>query len=194
MKKKTFQKCGMALIPLTFMFQNAYADIYMKQKQHTDAVTVMGQTQPAKDVISESWITSDKIVVMSEKQKVIIDMDRKVMTMVNHEEKAIVNMPMDFSENMDKRGNMSPEEKAGFQQFMGKMMQMDVKVEETNERKKIDKWNCRKYLQTINMAMGTTNSEIWATAVSYTHLTLPTILLVQISVVAVSLKKKKHKI
>eukprot|EP00831_Metopus_contortus_P040606 TRINITY_DN31817_c0_g1_i1.p2 TRINITY_DN31817_c0_g1~~TRINITY_DN31817_c0_g1_i1.p2 ORF type:complete len:140 (+),score=24.77 TRINITY_DN31817_c0_g1_i1:232-651(+) len=29
-------------------------------------------------------------------------------------------------------------------------------------------------------------------AVSYTHLTLPTILLVQISVVAVSLKKKKH--
>eukprot|EP00831_Metopus_contortus_P048489 TRINITY_DN3958_c0_g1_i1.p1 TRINITY_DN3958_c0_g1~~TRINITY_DN3958_c0_g1_i1.p1 ORF type:complete len:118 (-),score=8.77 TRINITY_DN3958_c0_g1_i1:29-382(-) len=30
--------------------------------------------------------------------------------------------------------------------------------------------------------------------VSYTHLTLPTILLVQISVVAVSLKKKKQKI
>jgi len=100
MKKKTFQKCGMVLIPLTLMFQNAYADIYMKQKQHTDAVTVMGQTQPAKDVISESWITTDKIVVMSEKQKVIIDMDRKVMTMVNHEKKAIVDMPMDFSENI----------------------------------------------------------------------------------------------
>ena len=153
----------MALILLTLMFQNAYGDIYMKQKQHIDAVSMMGQTQPAQDVINESWITSDKVVTMSEKQKVIIDMDKKIITMVNHEQKAIVDMPMDFSKKMDKKGDMSPEEKAGFQQFMGKMMQMDVKVEETDERKKIGKWNCRKYLQTIKMAIGTTNSEIWAT-------------------------------
>jgi len=163
MKKKTVLKWGMALILLTLMFQNAYGDIYMKQKQHTDAVTMMGQTQPAQDVISESWITSDKIAIMSEKQKVIMDMDKKIMTMVNHETKSIAGMPMDFSKNMDKKGDMSAEEKAEFQQFMGKMMQMDVKVEETNERKKIGKWNCRKYLQTINMSMGTTTSEIWVT-------------------------------
>ncbi|MEA3433811.1 MAG: hypothetical protein U9R13_04465, partial [Campylobacterota bacterium] len=140
-----------------------YGDIYMKQKQHTDAVTMMGQTQPAKDVISESWITSDKIVILSENQKVIMDIDKKVMTMVNHEPRSIVDMPMDFSKSMDKKGDMSAEEKAGFQQLMGTMMQMDVKVKETDERKKIGKWNCRKYLQTINMAMGTTKSEIWAT-------------------------------
>eukprot|EP00831_Metopus_contortus_P055606 TRINITY_DN47121_c0_g1_i1.p2 TRINITY_DN47121_c0_g1~~TRINITY_DN47121_c0_g1_i1.p2 ORF type:complete len:132 (+),score=16.38 TRINITY_DN47121_c0_g1_i1:85-480(+) len=35
--------------------------------------------------------------------------------------------------------------------------------------------------------------EQWEISVSYTHLTLPTILLVQISVGAVSLKKKTHK-
>ena len=163
MKKKTFLKWSMAFMLLTLMFQNAYGDIYMKQKQHVDAVSMMGQTQPAQDLINESWITSDKVVTMSEKQKVIIDMDRKIITMVNHETKSIADMPMDFSKNMDKKGDMSPEEKAGFQQFMGKMMQMDVKVEETNERKKIGKWNCRKYLQTINMSMGTTNAEIWAT-------------------------------
>ncbi len=163
MKEKTFLKWGMALIFLTLMFQNAYGDIYMKQKQHTDAVTMMGQTQPAQDMINESWITTDKIVMMTEKQKVIMDMDKKSMTMINHETKSIVDMPMDFSKNMDQKGDMSAEEKAEFQQLMGKMMQIDVKVEETNERKKIGKWNCRKYLQTINMAMGTTNSEIWAT-------------------------------
>ncbi len=163
MKEKRFLKWGMALIFLTLMFQNAYADIYMKQKQHTDAITMMGQTQPATDVINESWITADKIVMMTEKQKVIMDMDKKSMTMINHETKSIVDMPMDFSKNMDQKGDMSAEEKAEFQQLMGKMMQIDVKVEETNERKKIGKWNCRKYLQTINMAMGTTNSEIWAT-------------------------------
>lgn len=163
MKEKTFLKWGMALILLTLMFQNAYGDIYMKQKQHTDAVTMMGQTQPAQDIISESWITSDKVVNMSKKQKIIIDMDKKTMTMIDHEAKSIVDMPMDFSKEIDKKGDMSQEEKAQFQQLMGKMMQMDVKVEETNERKKIGKWNCRKYLQTITMAMGTTNSEIWTT-------------------------------
>lgn len=163
MKKKTFLKWGMALILLILMFQNAYGDIYMMQKQHTDAVTMMGQTQPAQDVISESWITSDKIVIISEKQKIIMDIDKKSMTMVNHEQKTIVDMPMNFSEKMDRTGDMSAEKKAEFQQFMGKMMQMDLKVEETNERKKIGKWNCRKYLQSINMSIGTTNSEIWAT-------------------------------
>ena len=163
MKEKRFLKWGMALMLLTFMLQNAYGDIYMKQKQHTDAVTMMGQTQPATDMISESWITSDKVVTMSKKQKVIMDMNKKIITMIDHETKSIVDMPMNFSKSMDKKGDMSAEEKAGFQQFMGKMMQMDVKVEETNERKKIGKWNCQKYLQTINMAMGTTTSEIWAT-------------------------------
>jgi len=163
MKEKTFLKWSMALMLLTLMFQNAYGDIYMKQKQHTDAVTMMGQTQPAQDVISESWITSDKVVNMSKKQKVIMDMDKKTITMIDHEAKSIVDMPMDFSKEMDKKGDMSQEEKAQFQQLMGKMMQMDVKVEETNERKKIGKWNCRKYLQTIQIAMGITNSEIWTT-------------------------------
>eukprot|EP00831_Metopus_contortus_P025310 TRINITY_DN21848_c0_g1_i1.p2 TRINITY_DN21848_c0_g1~~TRINITY_DN21848_c0_g1_i1.p2 ORF type:complete len:106 (-),score=23.41 TRINITY_DN21848_c0_g1_i1:22-339(-) len=38
---------------------------------------------------------------------------------------------------------------------------------------------------------GMTIALLWKGPVSYTHLTLPTILLVQISVVAVSLKKKK---
>ncbi len=163
MKEKTLLKWIMTLILFTLMFQNAYGDIYMKQKQHTDTVIMMGKTQPAQDLINESWITSDKVVMMNEKQKTIIDMDRKIITMVNHEKKAIVDMPMDFSKKMDKKGDMSAEEKAEFQQFMSKMMQIDVKVEETNERKKIGKWNCRKYLQTIKMAMGTTNSEIWAT-------------------------------
>lgn len=163
MKINTFIKCVMRLMILTLMVQNAYADIYMKQKQHTDAVSMMGQTQPAQDLINESWITSDKTVVMNEKQKTIIDMNKKVITMVNHEKKVIIDMPMDFSKKMDKQQDMSAEEKAQFQNFMGKMMQIDMKVEETNERKKIGKWDCRKYIQIIKMAMGTTKSEIWAT-------------------------------
>ena len=163
MKEQRVIKWVMALIFTTLMFQSAFADIYMKQKQHTDAVTIMGQTQPAQDLINELWITADKIVVVNAQQKTIMDMDKKTMTMVDHKEKSITEIPMDFSKGMSKKEDMSTKEKAQFQKMMGKMMQMDIKVKETNEKKKIGKWNCRKYLQTTKMAFGTITSEIWAT-------------------------------
>jgi hypothetical protein len=138
MRKKTFLTWSVALIFLILMFQNAYGAIYMRQKHHTDAVTIMGNTQPAHDLIVESWITSNKIAVMDKEQKTIMDIDKKIITMVNHGEKTIAVMPMDLSESMDKQtGDMSQEEKAEFQQFMGKMMQFDIQVEETNDRKKL---------------------------------------------------------
>jgi len=163
MKEKTFVQWVIALIFATLMFQNAYGDIYIKQKQHVDAVTIMGNTQPAQDLINESWITPDKVVIINEKQKIIMDIDKKIMTMIDHEKKIIAEMPMDFSKDMGKKADMSAEEKAQFQQFMGKMMHMEVKIEETNEKKKIGKWKCKKFLQTIQMAMATVTSEIWAT-------------------------------
>jgi len=163
MKEKIVIKWVMVLIFTTVMVQSAFADIYMKQKQHTDAVTVMGQTQPAKDMINELWITADKVVIVNAQQKTIMDMDKKTMTMVDHKAKSITEIPMDFSKGMSKKKDMSTEEKAQFQKMMGKMMQMDIKVEETNEKKKIGDWHCRKYLQTTKMAFGTIKSEIWAT-------------------------------
>lgn len=163
MKEKRIIKWVMVLFFTTLMVQSAFADIYMKQKQHTDAVTVMGQTQPATDLINEIWLTADKVVVLNGQQKTIMDIDKKTMIMVDHKEKSIIEIPMDFSKGMGKKKDISAEEKAQFQKMMGKMMQMDIKVEETNEKKKIGKWNCRKYIQTTKMAFGTISSEIWAT-------------------------------
>lgn len=163
MKEKSVIKWVMVLIFTTVMVQSAFADIYMKQKQHTDAVTMMGQTQPATDLINEIWITADKVVILNGQQKTIMDMDKKTMTMVDHKAKSIIEIPMDFSKGMSEKKDMSTEEKAQFQKMMGKMMQMDIKVEATDERKKIGKWNCRKYIQTTKMAFGTITSEIWAT-------------------------------
>lgn len=162
MRKKAFPMGIITLMFLALLSNNAFSDIYMKQKQHNEAMKVMGHTiQPAQDMIVESWITSSKMVVMHTKQKTIVDIDKKIITMANHENKTIVSMPLDFSKIMDqKSGDISQEEKAEFQKFMGKTK---VTVEETNERKKIGNWNCRKYIQTLEMGMGTVNSEIWAT-------------------------------
>lgn len=153
-----------AIMILILSFNNARSDIYMKQKQHTDAMQIMGQSQPAQDLVVETWITSGKMATSSSKQKIIIDIDNKLMTFADHEKKTISSMPLDFTKmTSGKDKDMSPEDQADFQNFMGKMMQIKVTVQATNESKKIGKWNCRKYNQTMEMAMGTIQSEIWAT-------------------------------
>jgi hypothetical protein len=45
-----------AVVCFVFATVQARADIYMKQKVHTDEFKMMGQTQPAKDAISVFWL------------------------------------------------------------------------------------------------------------------------------------------
>jgi hypothetical protein len=104
------------------------------------------------------------MVSSSEKQKILFDLEAKTVTFANHEQKTIMTMPMDFGKMMQSQADdMTDEEKADFQKFMGKMMNITITVKPTSEKKKIGSWNCQKYLQTMEMGMGTVNSEIWAT-------------------------------
>ena len=165
MIRRLFTGWAAGLLTILLMLPHvSYADIYMKQKQHVDAVSMMGQTRPAEDLISETWISASKMAANSERQKVVVDIDKKIITFADHKKKTIMTMPLDFSKMIETHGeNMSPEEKAEFQHMMGKMMDVKVKVEATSEKKKIGKWNCKKYIQTLEMGMGTVISEIWAT-------------------------------
>lgn len=142
----------------------AHADIYMKQKQHTDAFSVMGQSQPAQDLIAEIWITESKMVTNSPQQTMLIDLDKQELTFANHETKTIMVLPLDFSKMAEKTGdNLSAADKAAFQDMVGKMMNISVLVVPTAEKKKIGAWDCTKYNQTMEMGMGKITSEIWAT-------------------------------
>ncbi|MBN1481826.1 hypothetical protein EH223_05745 [candidate division KSB1 bacterium] len=142
----------------------AHSDIYMKQKQHIDAISAMGQNQPAQDLIVEIWITKTKMMTSNEKQKTVVDLEKQVVTFADHEKKTVTTMPLDFTQMVkNQEKEMSAEDQAAFQQFMGKMMDIKVSVKPTSEKKKIGKWECQKYIQTIEMAMGTMTSEIWAT-------------------------------
>lgn len=139
----------------------AQSDVYLKQKQHTGAMSVMGRTQPAQDVISEVWITPGKMASSSEKQTVIIDLSAKTIAIADHEKKTLMTMPLDFS-SISAQTGMGAKEQADFQQFMGKMMSFKISVQPTSEKKTIGRWNCQKYIQVIEMGMGTVTSEIWA--------------------------------
>jgi hypothetical protein len=142
----------------------AIADIYMKQKQHTDATQMMGVAQPAKEVVSEIWITekgfrSDdpdhSTIMMANAQKVII---------VDHKTKTYMEQLLNLDEMM---GNMSEgesaEDKAARKQMMQNMMKMDAAVTETGEQKTINGWKCKKYILKMNTAMGAITNEVWAT-------------------------------
>lgn len=137
------------------------ADVYMKQRQHNDAYSIMGQEHPAEDVIQEVWMKKDKIATIGPKNSVIIRADKKVQYIIDHEKKTYTEISMDFS-----KMTSGVDKEAGQQmQDMMKNMMKDVKisVKPTGEKKKINNWNCKKYIQEIEMMMGPMTMEIWAT-------------------------------
>jgi hypothetical protein len=147
----------------------ARADIFMKQKIHTDAMQVMGQSQPAKDSTMSIWLTENKARMDQEGgTSSILLADQKILYMIDHNKKQYAEMPLDFDKMLNEAAGDDPdkaEAMAKMPGFMKNMMKgMSAKVTETSETKTIGAWHCRKYLVEMNLGMaGKTNSESWAT-------------------------------
>ena len=161
---------SMILAGLIFLSTSLQADIFMKQKSHTDGFQLMGQSQPASEEIQDIWITQDKIRSDDSKQSVILRLDQNKMYMLNHEEKTYAELPLDFGEVLDSQmkeamegEDMDAEQKESMMKMMQGMSEMKVTIKPTGETKKIGDWNCQKYIQTMETMMGPSTSEIWAT-------------------------------
>jgi hypothetical protein len=147
------------------------ADVYIKQKNHTDEMKIMGQTQPASDEMFVTWMGKDKARLdHGEDTSIIVRLDKKMIYMINHAEMKYGEMP--FNETSDiltaavSGSDLSDEEKAQAQKMMkgfASMMQPKVTVKETGEAQKIKNWNCKKYIMTMEMMGTKSTSEIWAT-------------------------------
>jgi hypothetical protein len=131
------------------------ADVYVKMKTHTDAMSIAGQNTPAKDAINEEWIGNDKFAIVSEDQSsYILDLKTNTGYIVNHKNKSYVETPLPLD-----LAKLLPPEAAAF----AGMMKMTATVNPTNETKKIGQWNCTGYDETISLAMGMTmKMKIWA--------------------------------
>jgi hypothetical protein len=139
------------------------ADIYMKQKQKTGAFAMMGQKQPAQEVITESWIADNAMWTKMGDKGMLMKEDGG-MIMFDHVKKTYTEMNMNPEKMAAASGRkMDAEDKADFKKLMGKMMDIKVSVQATGEKKKINGYNCGKYIQTMDMGMGTNKSIIWAT-------------------------------
>jgi len=140
------------LIALTTGFITA--DVYIKQKIHTDAINMMGQNQPAVDDFSEIWYTGNKMAMHSPGMSIIVDMDKKVLIMVNMEGKSYVEMaiPVDFSKYI-------PDEMAQMAQMM---LNTSVTVQPTGETMTINNWKCEGYDVDMDMMMFQMKTKVWA--------------------------------
>jgi len=130
------------------------ADVYIKQKMHTDAVNIMGQNQPAVDEFSEIWFTENKMAMHSPGTSIIVDMAKKVVLMVNIEGKTYVEMeiPVDFSKYI-------PDEAAQMAQMI---LNTSVTVQPTGESMTINNWKCEGYDVNVDMMMFQVKTKVWA--------------------------------
>lgn len=123
----------------------AKADIFIKKIKHTDAVTMMGQTQPAKDEEGATWMAKDKMREDEGKSKTtVIRFDINKILIFDHDKKTYseIDLPIDLEKVLP------PEAKQ-----MMQMMQVTAKVTDTEETQKIKDWNCKKYLVEIGISM-----------------------------------------
>lgn len=137
------------------------ADILIKQKVHADAFTIMGQEQPATDMIQSIWITDNGFSTIDEKTTEIILLNKKIMYKIDHAKKTYVEIPFDFDKLIESAAgekNMSEETK----NMMKNMMKIEFTVTPTNDKKKINGWNCTKYIQKMTTMMGSIDIEVWA--------------------------------
>ena len=151
------------LFLLIFSFGAANADVFMKNRQHSDTTQIMGQNQPAKDVVETIWLTAKGYRSDNPENSIILRLDLKKMLMIDHSDKTYMEMPLDMNKMMPQESGQDAEGQAAFQGMMKNMMKMEVAVTATGETKKIGKWKCKKYIMTMKTFMGVINNEIWAT-------------------------------
>jgi hypothetical protein len=142
-----------------FLFATVFvhADVYIKQNTHTDAFEVMGQSQPAKDVINHMWLADNKMASLSEDQSFIIDLEKNVVFWINGQKKSYIQMdlPLDISKYL-------PEQAAA----MMTNMNISVDVQPTGATESISGKTCEKYDVTMTIIMMMTmemKMKIWAT-------------------------------
>ena len=132
----------------------ASADIYIQSKSHTDAFSMMGQSQPAKDQTTEQWLGDDRFATITPEMSIVVDLKKNVLYWINHGNKTYLEspLPFDFSKVVDPQ----------MAQMMAQMMKMTVTVSPNGQTKTIGQWNCSGYDVALNMMMMPMKMSVWA--------------------------------
>jgi hypothetical protein len=131
----------------------ANADYCIKSKSHTDAMAMMGQNQPAKDVIHEQWIGGDKFANITGETNMVLDLGKGLAWFISTKNKTYTEttLPLDMAKLM-------PPQVAA---MMG-AMKSTATVQATGESKTIGQWPCSGYIVTITMMGMPMKMTVWA--------------------------------
>ncbi len=129
------------------------ADYYIKSKSHTDAMSMMGQNQPAKDEIHEQWIGSDKFANFTGEMNMVMDLGKGLAWFISIKNKTYTEttLPLDMAK-------LLPPQMAA---MMG-AMKSTVTVQATGESKTIGQWPCSGYAVSITMMGMPMKMTVWA--------------------------------
>lgn len=120
------------------------ADHVIKGKKHTDAFSMMGQSQPAKDEETTTWLGKDKMLRDEGEITTLIRLDKNKMYLINHSDKTYSEMDLP----LDMEAALPPEAKQ-----MMSSMDVSSKITDTGETQTINEWKCKKYLVEISVSM-----------------------------------------
>ncbi len=120
------------------------ADQVIKGKKHTDAFSMAGQSQPAKDEETTTWLGKDKMRRDEGELTTLIRLDINKMYMIDHTDKTYSEMDLPF----DLEAVLPAEAK----QIMSSM-DISSNITDTGETRTINDWKCKKYLVEISVSM-----------------------------------------
>ncbi|UCH98006.1 MAG: hypothetical protein JSV88_14450, partial [Candidatus Aminicenantes bacterium] len=139
-KGENMKKLILIVTVVVVSFALLQADVYIKQKTKTGAF--MGQ--PAKELIQETWLGTNKMASISDEMSMIVNLAEKKVYMVMHKSKNYVEaaLPLDITKLM-------PEQMAPMIKQM--MDGMTISVKPNGQTKKVLNWNAEGY--DVNMKM-----------------------------------------
>lgn len=159
---------SLAVCAVLYVAPHANADVYMKHRHRTEAHTVMGKEEPAREAtvvtrIAKSMARMD----YGADSSVVMDLDNGIVRFVDHKTRTFAELNFrEMEQKMNKAMEDASVSEDGMQQMasmLQSMFQFKASVTKTTQKKKIGSWACTKYDVEMTMPMGGTRSEIWTT-------------------------------
>jgi hypothetical protein len=143
-----FMILGITITAASFV----HADVYIKQKSHTDGYYYGGVNRPAVDSTNELWLGNGEIALITGNSITIIEKEKNRALIINKSDKTYVEttLPIDLSK-------LGPEQVAPIIQGI----RYKGTVKETAETKTVGKRKCKCYeMNTYSMYRGERNNEL----------------------------------
>ncbi|MFH1686647.1 MAG: DUF4412 domain-containing protein [bacterium] len=159
LKTSVFVVMLLLVLPLA-----ASADYKLVQAVHVDGYSMQGQTVPAKDDTTVTWLAPGQARVnQGDTASFVIVAEKNLMYMLDHKDKKYTEVPVGaFASMIEAQGDKDSTTMAQAKSMLD-MMRVKAKVTPTEEAQKIGDWDCKKYELAIEIAMTTSTTEAWVT-------------------------------